>query len=191
MKFDELKTPEQLMTFLEENLQYGFVHDGKVCPMEEMDRLYKLCINEELVDAGHGVCWDFVELQRAFFLKHGIRHESFWVDSLAQGGNTHTFSLFNEDGKCKWFEYAWDGQRGIHEYPTIQEAIEDICKRYKEDAQKRFNTQIDSVELFRYPKATSNFTAQQFIEHCRSGEKLNALPPVGTSNETERGFDYW
>ena len=168
MKFNELETPKHLLDFFEKNLKYGFVSDGKLCSFEEMNKLYKLCINKELIDAGYGVCWDFVELQRAFFEEKGIKHKSFWIDSLAQGGNTHTFSLFNEDGKCKWFEYAWGDKKGIHEYPTIQEALDDIRKKYKEDAQERFNIQIDNAELFQYQKPTRNYTAQEFIGHCRN-----------------------
>jgi hypothetical protein len=178
MNFDELKMPEELMKFCENNLEYGFVAEGgevfKSTHIDgAMNEHYKLCINDELADAGHGLCWDFVELQRAFFEKQGIKHESFWLDFLAQGGNTHTFTLFNQGGKCKWFEYSWAKHRGIHEYPTKQEALQDICLKAKEFAEQCLKKQVGSPELFRYPKAEKKFTAAEFVRHCKSGERIN------------------
>jgi len=84
MDFNELKTPVQLMAYMEKNLRYGFISSEKLytwdMPLfqEKMDELYRLCINEELIKIGYGVCWDFVELQRAFFERRKIKHESFY-----------------------------------------------------------------------------------------------------------------
>jgi len=89
------------------------------------------------------------------------------------GKSTHTFSLFIEDNKWNWFEYSWEDERGIHEFPTKQEALVDICKKHISYHKQCHNIQMKEIELYRYPKATVNFTTKDFIKHCIRGERLS------------------
>ena len=36
----------------------------------------------------------------------------------------HTFLIFENDNKYYWFENAFEAQRGIHEFSSLDEAIE-------------------------------------------------------------------
>jgi len=87
MKYEEVKTPEELLKFMSENLTYGFTSpDGEIYTPEDDERykygvlnLWKLSSPERLVEVGHGYCFDQVELERDWFTKNGYKYRTFFI----------------------------------------------------------------------------------------------------------------
>ena len=178
-RFDELQTPEELMQFMSANLKYGFVNDDDkvfVTPDElrQMEQHYKIRLGDDLIKNGYGLCWDQAELQRLFFEKNNIPHECYFTanyNSQKRLGRTHTFLLYKDGDKTKWFEHAFGLQRGIHEYDSKQQALDEILCKLIQIAVKE-GSEVARVEMFKYPKVTKSLTPSDFIMHCRSGERL-------------------
>jgi len=173
LKFEDIKTPEELLKFLNETIKYGFVFNGKIFaePISSGDmNFYKLKLGNALINCGYGLCWDVVELERAFFEKAQIEHSSFFIETKA--GPTHTFILFKQNNKVKWFEYTWQKYRGIHEEQTEQEALKDICSKH---IQFHFGASKKTIEIYKYSKVTRALNATEFLKHCRSGEKITMV----------------
>ena len=69
-----IETSKDLMNYFDKNMHYGFVYKKKVFTDNEpdfqknMDKFYKLRVGEDFIKSGYGVCWDFCELEREFFL---------------------------------------------------------------------------------------------------------------------------
>lgn len=180
MKFKDLgvNTPQELLQFMQENIQYGFTNKGKVYLENDknfdadMDRLYKLKVKEDLLKSGYGVCWDTCEFERRFFEEMKIPHKCyFYLSFLArdEGGPTHTFLLYENDKKVNWFEFSWGVYRGIWQYDSKKEALADILEKFC----KFYERPFEKVEIYEFPKARAGLNTFDFVEHCISGKQID------------------
>lgn len=165
------------MKFMEENLKYGFTYRNKVYTDsdqnfgESMDKFYKLRTGEDLVKSGFGVCRDFCEFERLFFEEMKIPHECYFFISFYKGdvpGRTHTFALFEQKGKCYWFEYAWNYFKGIWEYNSKEEALKDVLDKFNKYTDRPY----EWVEIYRFPKAKAGLNSYTFVGFCMEGEEV-------------------
>lgn len=173
----KIKTPKDLMTFFEKNMKYGFTYRGKVflenadfC--ENMNKYYKIRLGEDFIKSGYGVCWDFCELEREFFLSQHINHECYFIEGFlnrAEGGPTHTFALFEEKGKWFWFEYSWFAQRGIWEYATKQQALKDVFHKYAQGNRIK----PEDLRLYKIDKIKTRLNAEECVDHYLNGEEID------------------
>lgn len=172
-----INTPKDLMRFLEGNLQYGFTYKNKIFTEDnpnfdnEFNKHYKLRLGEDFIKSGYGVCWDFCEFERLFFIEQGIEHECYYLESFIsreEGGPTHTFALFKQKDKWYWFEYSWYMFRGIHEYRSKEEALTDILDKYY-----HHNAGIsNNIDVYKINQITKRLDAYEFVEYCEHQEKL-------------------
>ena len=172
-----IKTPQDLMKYFESNMKYGFVYRGKVFTdlepnfQENMDKFYKLRLGEDFIRNKYGVCWDFCELERAFFGKSNIKHKCYFIEGFknrAEGGPTHTFALYKNKDKWCWFEYAWQYYRGIHEYSSVDQAIQDVVSKFK----LFYNGNVQDVRLYETRKFTKRLDTFEFVEQCLNSTRV-------------------
>ncbi len=180
MKFSKygIYTPQDLMDYLQSNMSYGFTYRGKVFTVEEdpefqadMDRLYKIRLGEDFIKNKYGVCWDFCELEREFFIQAKIEHECFFIESFknkGEDGPTHTFALFKKEDKWCWFEYSWGMYQGVWCYNTKEEALKDIMKKHYDF----YNGQFNNLEIYKTKKVTKRLDTIEFVEHCIKSRPL-------------------
>ncbi len=175
MEFNDIKTPKQLMKYLSANFKYGFTHKNKIFTedtpdfQDKMDQLYKLRTGKNFIKSGYGVCWDFCEFERDFFKQNNIYHECYFIFSFKNrkdGGPTHSFTIYNKNNKWFWFEYSWFTFRGIWEYNTKEEALNDIKTKFLQ------NNNVKSLEMYKINKAKAGLNTFTYIEHCLNGEKI-------------------
>lgn len=172
-----IKTPKDLMKYFEANMKYGFVYRNKVFTDLEpdfqanMDKLYKLRIGEDFLKNKYGVCWDFCECERSFFENANIEHRCFFIESFIkreEGGPTHTFALYRENGKWFWFEYSWQYYRGIHEYESVESALQDILKKFE----TFFDGKVFNLRMYEFPKFKRRVNTYEFVEHCINSKRV-------------------
>lgn len=178
--FNKLKitTPQELMKFFEDNMQYGFTYRNKVYTdfehdfQENMDKFYKIRLGKDFIKSGYGVCWDFCELERKFFTENNIEHKCYFIESYLnrkEGGPTHTFAIYKQNEKWYWFEYSWVYHRGIWEYNSIDETLKDILNKFE----KFFDKKLINIGLYETEKVGKRLNAFEFVEHCLNGKKVN------------------
>lgn len=69
----KIKTPKQLMEFLNKNLKYGFTYRNKIYTEDNpnfndnMNKFYKVRLKKDFIKSGYGVCWDFCVWAWIFF----------------------------------------------------------------------------------------------------------------------------
>jgi hypothetical protein len=185
MKYNEIKTPEQLLEYMNQNIFYGYVSkDNKVYMEmnEEANRVwYDTCIVQDpnlLIKNKYGTCWDQVELERKWFEDNGYKIETiFMIFSMNKPNNypTHTFLLFEKNNKIFWFEHSFDIVKGIHEFENISEAIKTIKQKQLEYAisigvAKKEDEKL--IECFKYDKPKPNIGVKEYLNHVLSGIKI-------------------
>ena len=173
-----IETSKDLMNYFDKNMHYGFVYKKKVFTDNEpdfqknMDKFYKLRVGEDFIKSGYGVCWDFCELEREFFLSKKIEHECYFIESFVnrqEGGPTHTFALFKENRKWFWFEYAWQFNRGIWQYASKEEALADVLKKFEVFYDRR----LYDIKLYKTKRLRKILDTFQYVERCINGEKID------------------
>jgi hypothetical protein len=139
-KFEDIKSPEELLVYME-NIKYGYVgkNNHKIYDYDDKDfdmdfeKEYYLQTPEQLLKSKHGVCWDQVELERDWFLKHHYDFKVFYLAFLKEAANnlpTHTFLTYKKNDKRYWFEHSFGDCKGIHEYENLKELMDDVKKKH-------------------------------------------------------------
>lgn len=178
MKYKDIKTPEELLEYMSSNIKYGFMYkNGDACldiRTVDWDIWHKECLvqtGKELLESNVGTCWDQVELERMWFIEHGYEIKTFfiWFDIDVENDlPSHTFLLYKNGDKWNWFENAFELRRGIREYTSIEDAIEDVKKYQVEFATKVFKVDeklgkyLNSCEYKGIDKPTG---VDDYLEH--------------------------
>ncbi len=172
-----IKTPQDLMQYFKDNLNYGFVYRNKIFTdmepdfQKNMDKLYKIRLGEDFIKHKYGVCWDFCELERLFFSQNNIEHECYFIESYinsAESGPTHTFALYHRNDKWYWFEYSWFYHRGIWEYNSKEDALKDILMKFE----NFFDRKLINIRVYKTDKVTKRLDTFEFVDHCLKGQKV-------------------
>lgn len=191
---NKIKTPEQLMQWMD-CIKYGWIDkSGKVCGTGENDDEnhfydeYRLQVAHELISSKVGVCWDQTELERQWFLSYKLPNPELdgketlvpfivLYMEIEDGENcpSHTTLIYKHPGstsEVKWFEHSWDQYRGIHTYPTLKECITDIMMKFKKSHyDTEHSMMLKSVGL--PDKWKDCRSCEEYMNLCHNGENID------------------
>ena len=179
IKFDEIKTPRELLTFMGQNITYGFVGKNGKKYLDEhsldwANNWYNECIvqsGEEVLKTKVGTCWDQVELKRLWFKKHNYQFKTIFIWFEVNKSNdlpTHTFLVYEEKGKKYWLEKATSEDIGIYEFDTYEEVIEDAKQTILKDAIKSGKAKekdYQFLKAYEYDEVIQNLSVDDYIDH--------------------------
>lgn len=161
------------------DIEYGFVDKGENIYPDDLNdwnknfgKLYHLQSPQELIKHKYGVCWDQVELERFYLTENNIESKSYFIIAYDnQTEPTHTFIVIKSK-KYYWLEHSWKPYRGIHEYESLNELLEDVKNKF-ETCIKNQNVKDYDLAIYEYKKPEYNLNCIDFLEHCEKGTKIN------------------
>lgn len=161
---------EEIMKLMDE-IEYGWVDKKgeKHTKLAGFADNYILQTPEELKKNKLGVCWDQVELERYYFKEKGIDIKSYFI-VYYDGGKCpcHTFISFEDNNKFYWFEHAWERHKGIREFNSEKELLEEVTKCFIELELK--NGYDDNyLFIYNYSKPDKKLDTLEFYHHCEKG----------------------
>lgn len=172
-----VNTPEELLNFMSKNINYGYLgKNGKVYHYNDSDfnldwfKQYILENSDDLLNNMCGNCWDQVEFEREWFTKNGYEFETIYKMVYLDYDNnypTHSFLIYNDNGKWCWFENADFNNRGIHRFDTYNELINFQHKKYV-DFLKTFNIREDEIKKIlttKFNKPNEHISAKKYLDH--------------------------
>lgn len=182
MKYDEINNPKELFNFMEENIKYGIygtnhkIYDNFSSSNSSefqiaCQKYYALCDTKRLLKHHYGVCWDQVEFEREWFLKHNFKVKTYFIwfyfDSSTNNYMTHTFLIYKGDNKYYLFEHSDYKNRGIYEFSNIYDAIS-YAKDYFINDNREYGNKMDDdilnhLEIIEYEKPKSLISSSQFL----------------------------
>ncbi len=134
---------------------------------EEFNSFYYLQTPEELLKTKCGVCWDQVELERYLFKKNDINIKTYFIfisdDNMLP---SHTFLVYEDNGKCYWFEHSWQKYRGVHEYNNEFDLLLDVASKFKNDHLEVSGS--DSLYLYEYEKPIKHIGCNDFYKYIET-----------------------
>ncbi len=134
---------------------------------------YILQTPKEVIKNKVGVCWDQVEFERHYLKNTGYKIETYFIVHYDNDiCPTHTFLTFKKNNKYYWFEHAWEKFRGIHEYNSKNELLNDVRKKFIISMLNN-NYINDNLIIREYKKPKYHISVTEFYKHCEDGIIIN------------------
>lgn len=178
---NNIKNEYELLEFMKENIRYGFLtkEGKKYFPGD--DNYNEIWFEDGIVQTGDnvlktlvGTCWEQVEFERKWFEDNNIKVRTFffWYEIEKENNYpTHTILTYKKNNKFYWFENAFDFHRGIHEYDSIDELINDVKIKYHKCTMNMINAKNEDINLIRiyeYKKINIDMSIDEYINYVTS-----------------------
>ncbi len=185
MEYIDVKTPEQLLKYMEENIKYGFVdYNRNVYIPRNNNKFQEACKTKwrlsspnRLIDVKYGHCFDQVELERDWFEKHGYHFKTLYIWFEFPYNNsysTHTYLVFKDGGRYYYFEHSDFNNRGIHEFASYEDAINYQREKHIEiNKQRNYvgEEELKNIHIYEYDKPLYGCTKTEFIDYILSNAR--------------------
>ena len=175
MEFERIKTPKEFLEYMNNNITYGFIgKNGKKYQNFSSEEWFEEGIvqnGEEVLKSKIGTCYDQVELERLWFENHHFEVKTIFIWFEVDYENnypTHTFLVYKENQKWYWFEHAFEDCRGIHEFESLEKAIQTVTSKQLEYAisigiAKESDKKL--IKSYEYMKITKPMDIEEFLNH--------------------------
>ena len=161
---------KDIMKLMDE-IEYGWVDkDGKKhIKLQGFADNYRLQSPEELIKSKLGVCWDQVELERYYFKQEGIDIKSYFIVHYdGKKCPCHTFMAYEDNNKFYWFEHAWEKHRGIKEFNSINDLLNEVKEKFI-DLELKDGYVEDNLFIYNYPKPKEHIDVVEFYKNAEKG----------------------
>lgn len=179
MKYEDAKTPEELMIYMDENIHYGIhtdnkdyedANDKKAC------NKWKLAIDDILTKYKYGHCFDQTELERDWFTKNGYKVHTFFIWFFypyeTTSIPTHAYLIYEKDNKYYYFEHSDYKNRGIYKFDSIIDAIIFEKNNFLEYVKSLMNVDeemLNHLEVREFSKPKKQYNFDEYFSHiCNS-----------------------
>ncbi len=143
MKVEDVKTPEDILSFMKENIKYGWLdinNEEHINNLKNFRKLYRTATIEETLEHGIGTCIEQVYLMSKLLDKLNIPNKMFCTriyegkdfNDLEAEEHMHCFVLYFMNGKVYHIEHPNWERIGIYEYDSEEEALKEINDYYIE-----------------------------------------------------------
>jgi hypothetical protein len=149
-----IKTPDELMKFMDRNILYGWVDNNGNRYVNELTGLrekYRTSSIDETLEIGVGTCIEQANMIKLFFDRIGketkvICHRAYETEeNFDKEVRMHCFVLYKDGDSWYHFEHSNLGRKGIHKYNSVEEAIDDITRYHREHGDIRKITEIPDL----------------------------------------------
>lgn len=182
MNIDDLKSPEDVYTWIDKKISYGWkdvngnLHGDE---MKNFRKLYRTMSIEETLEYKIGTCIEQVALMHALLDKINVKNKMFCCrifepddyGKLKEEEHMHCFELFYRDGKACHMEHPAEKNKGIHEYASEEEAMRTIIDHYIE---LRGGKESPTAQFFEVPAGMTFQEFNTYINHQTQYRKLHA-----------------
>lgn len=179
MTYELIKTPEELLEYMNQNIKYGFVNsNGKIyltLNTQELQDAYRkewrLSSPKRLLEVKYGSCWDQVELERDWFSSHGYTYKTLFIWFLFPYENsysTHTYLIYKENEQWHYFEHSDASHRGIYSFKTLKEAIEYQKKLHIKSNRTRNpvgEEEIKRIHIYEFQTPKFGLSMDEYIDN--------------------------
>ena len=141
MEINSIKTPEDILEFMNEHIKYGYVDingEEHINSLKNFRRLYRTGTVEETLSHGLGTCIEQVNLMKYLLNLIDIPSKMYCTriyegenfNNLDEEEHMHCFLLYFLNGKVYQLEHPNPEKVGIYEFNSEEEAIKTINDYY-------------------------------------------------------------
>lgn len=173
MNFNNLKNPQDVYEFLDNNIEYGWIDvfgNKHLNTMKEFRRIYRTMSIDEILEHKIGTCIEQVNLMHYLLNRINIKNKMFCCrifepddyGNLEEEEHMHCFILFYQNNKVYHMEHPNFNKKGIYEYDSESDAIRKIVGYYIE---LRGGKDSPTKEFFEVPVGISFKEFNKYINH--------------------------
>lgn len=173
MNFNNLKNPQDVYEFLDNNIEYGWIDvfgNKHLNTMKEFRRIYRTMSIDEILEHKIGTCIEQVNLMHYLLNRINIKNKMFCCrifepddyGNLEEEEHMHCFILFYQNDKVYHMEHPNFNKKGIYEYDSESDAIRKIVDYYIE---LRGGKGSPTKEFFEVPVGISFKEFNKYINH--------------------------
>ena len=176
MEIKDIKTPEDILEFMKENIKYGWLDingEEHIGNMKNFRRLFRTSSLEEILSHKIGTCIEQVYLMK--YLLDGINipnkmfctrvYEGENFNNLDEEEHMHCFVLYYLNGKVYQIEHPNWERIGIYEFDSEEEAIREINDYYVKMANGKSRPVTEFFEV------EPNLSFKEFNSYINSLDK--------------------
>lgn len=141
MKIFDIKSPQDILDFMDENINYGWLDingEEHIGNMKNFRRVYRTSTLEETLEHGMGCCIEQVNLMKYLLDSISIPNKMFCTriyegmdfNNLDEEEHMHCFILYYIGDKVFQLEHPNWERVGIYEFDSEEEAIKSINEYY-------------------------------------------------------------
>lgn len=185
-KFKQIKSPEELIKFLIENISTGYVgKNGKVYYPSNQDydsdlkAQYLVQDAKNVLKSGLGTCFEYARVASECFRNTDYNFQTFFLyydTSYDTYGNnnkpTHAFLVFKREEKWYWFEASFIRHAGIHEYKTLESLLKDVkhkVAQYDIKTNHATKEETRSIKFIQYECIPGIVSIIEFLDNIFNG----------------------
>ena len=138
MKIENIKSPEDILEYMKENIKYGWLdinNEEHIGNMKNFRRLYRTMTIEETISHGIGTCIEQVNLMSMLLNKLNIPNKMFCTriyegdnfNDLEAEEHMHCFVLYYLNNKVYQIEHPSWMRIGIYEFASEEAAIKELA----------------------------------------------------------------
>lgn len=173
MKLKEIKSPQDVFTYMQENIEYGWIDtegNKHIKTMKDFRRKYRISSLQEIIKNKLGTCIEQVYLMHYLFEHLGIKNKMFCCriyepddyGNLEEEEHMHCFLLYFYNDKTYHIEHPNFEKKGIYEYESEDEAISAIVSYY---IHLRGGKESPTTEFFEVKEGLSFSEFNHYINH--------------------------
>lgn len=152
----EFKTDKDLFNFMRKNISYK--------------NYTKLMSPEEVYQTKKGSCHDQVMFELYCLRKMKLKPKALFIIEYNDEGNgnsnvTHSLVYYTKNNKIYWFENAWGGNEGIHEFNSISELKEKLHNLH-DNGKFGNNKAYPKLEITSFKSHKPGETLQELVDIC-------------------------
>lgn len=176
-EYNKINTPEELLEFMDRNINYGIKDDEGNVYLWNMDSFQDACETKwkfksglDVVRLGYGHCWDQVEIERDWFSKHNYEFKTLFIYSDSDFPYVcHTYLVYKDNDKWNWFEHADNGNKGIHKMNSLEETIllqRETSIKFNQSIGFPINDEtIKTIYIYEYTPPRIGCSNQEFLDN--------------------------
>jgi hypothetical protein len=180
---NKVKTPKELLEFMDKNFDYGYLGIDRVHHYDEpdFDELwydnYVLSNYNDVLRTKTGNCYDMTEFERTWFTNHGYEVRTFYEIVALDYENeyeTHAYLVYKDNDKYYYFEYSDFNNRGIYEYDDLGSIIKDNYSKYIDNLKKSNikPNELDCIKIYEFDKPKEHIDAYLYIKHVTNSHLI-------------------
>ena len=153
-RFEDLKTPEDLYLFIDNNIEFGWIdrfNNKHYNNLKDLRKNYLIASVEDVLKYHLGLCIEQVKLAKYFFDINNIENRVYCArifedrEYLNKDIKLHCFILYKLDGYWYYIENANSNKKGIYKFNSIKEALNFCMKDYEDRNEDRKLTEIKYI----------------------------------------------
>lgn len=179
-KIDDISTPEDILSFMKENIKYGWIdiyNKKHINNLQNFRRLYRTSSIEEILETKLGTCIEQVWLMKQLLNKINIPSKMFCTriyedndyNKMDESEHMHCFILYYINNKVYHIEHPNSYKIGIHEYQSEEDAVNEIKEYYNKLSNGVFRpiTEFYNVE--------TNLTFKEFNNYINGLDNKHSI----------------